>query len=97
MPFINVIKIRTNTSTEKLQVWNRIFLQRLLWWTSGPVVTNPPSSAGDKGSVPGPGTKILHATKPVTTTAEPVRSGTVYHNQREAYSLQLRPNTAKNK
>ena len=76
MPFINVMKIKTNTFTEKLQVWNRIFLQRLLWWTCRPVVTNPPSNAGDKSSIPGPGTNILHATKPVTTTTEPVYSGT---------------------
>ena len=28
----------------------------------GPVVKNPPSSAGDTGSIPGWGTKITHAT-----------------------------------
>ena len=29
----------------------------------GPVVKNPPSNAGDVGSIPGPGTKIPHATE----------------------------------
>ena len=28
----------------------------------GPVVKNPPSNAGDVGSIPGPGTKMSHAT-----------------------------------
>ena len=28
----------------------------------GPVVKNPPCNAGDMGSIPGQGTKILHAT-----------------------------------
>ena len=28
----------------------------------GPVVKNPPSNAGDAGSIPGRGTKIPHAT-----------------------------------
>ena len=30
-------------------------------FTGGPVVKNPPSSAGDMGSIPGRGTKIPHA------------------------------------
>ena len=30
---------------------------------SGPVVKNPPYNARDAGSIPGWGTKILHATK----------------------------------
>ena len=29
----------------------------------GPVVKNPPSNAGDVGSIPGPGSKIPHATE----------------------------------
>ena len=40
----------------------------------GPVVKNPPSNAGDIGSIPGWGTKIPHATgqlSPHTTTTEP--------------------------
>ena len=44
----------------------------------GPVVKNPPSSAGDAGSIPGRGTKIPHATgqpSPRATTTEPTRSG----------------------
>ena len=34
------------------------------WWgdfPGGPVVKNPPSSAGHAGSIPGRGTRILHA------------------------------------
>ena len=41
----------------------------------GPVVKNPPSSAGDAGSIPGQGTKISHAVgqlSPRTATTEPV-------------------------
>ena len=40
----------------------------------GPVVKNPPSNAGDVGSIPGQGTKIPHATgqlSPRATTTEP--------------------------
>ena len=42
-------------------------------WDSpdGPVVKNPPSNAGDMGSIPGPGTKSLHTMgqpSPSTTT-----------------------------
>ena len=40
----------------------------------GQVVKNPPSNAGDIGSIPGWGTKIPHATgqlSPHTTTTEP--------------------------
>ena len=42
----------------------------------GPVVKNPPCNAGDVGSIPGQGTKILHAVElklsPCTTKKEPV-------------------------
>ena len=35
----------------------------MLWdFPGGPVVNNPPSNAGDVGSLPGWGTKIPHAT-----------------------------------
>ena len=40
----------------------------------GPVVKNPPSNAGDAGSIPGQGTKMPHATgqlSPHATTTEP--------------------------
>ena len=43
----------------------------------GPVVRNPPSNAGDVGSIPGQGARIPHATGhlgPCATTAEPVHS-----------------------
>ena len=39
----------------------------------GPVVKNPPSNAGDAGSIPGQGTEIPHATgqlSPWATTTE---------------------------
>ena len=39
------------------------------------MVKNPPSNAGDVGSIPGQGTKIPHATgqlSPHATTTEPV-------------------------
>ena len=42
----------------------------------GPVVKNPPSNAGDAGSMPGRGTKTPHAAgqlSPHATTTEPTR------------------------
>ena len=42
----------------------------------GPVAKNPPSNAGDTGSIPGRGTKIPHATGQLSlraTTTELVR------------------------
>ena len=42
----------------------------------GPVVKNPPSNAGDAGSIPGKGTRIPHATGqlgPHTTATELAR------------------------
>ena len=44
-----------------------------------PVVKNPPSNAGDRGSIPGQGTKILHVTgqlSPGTATRESARAAT---------------------
>ena len=39
----------------------------------GPVVENPPSNAGDAGSIPGWGTKIPHAIRQLSPCAlEPV-------------------------
>ena len=45
----------------------------------GPVVKNPPSNAGDMGSIPGQEAKIPHAMgqlRPPTTTPEPLCSRT---------------------
>ena len=42
----------------------------------GPVVENPPSNAGDVGSIPGQRTKIPHAVgqlSPCAATTEPTR------------------------
>ena len=54
----------------------------------GPVVKNLPSNAGNTGLIPGPGSKIPHATgqqSPCTTASY------------RAYTPQLRPDTAKKK
>ena len=54
------------------------------------MVKNPPSDAGDVGSIPGRGTKISHAVRQVslsTAATEPMCSG--------ASGLQLKPSTAK--
>ena len=50
----------------------------------GPVVKNLPSNVGDTGSIPGQGTEAPHA------PGQPA-----HHNQREAHTLQLRPDAAK--
>ena len=47
-----------------------------MYWDfpGGPVVKNPPSSAGNAGLIPGQGTKIPHAAgqlSPCATTREP--------------------------
>ena len=47
------------------------------------MVKNPPSNAGDAGSIPGLGTKIPHAVgqlSPCATTAEPMHSGPECHS-----------------
>ena len=51
------------------------------------MVKNPPSSAGDAGSIPGQGTKIPHAVGPLspcTTTIELVRLNERAHVQQTA-------------
>ena len=63
----------------------------------GPVVKNPPSSAGDVGSIPGLGTKIPCAAgqlSPSSATTEPARSGAHVPQQR-AHEPQLRHDVAK--
>ena len=49
-------------------------------FAGGPVVKNSPCSAGDKGSIPGRGTKIPHATEPLSPHAAAKKS--VHHNKR---------------
>ena len=51
----------------------------------GPVVKNPPCSAGDTGSIPGQGTKIPHATGQLSLHATTT----------ETRRPQLGPNAAK--
>ena len=67
----------------------------------GPVVKNPPSNAGDAGSIPGRGTKIPHATGQLSlraSTREPSRCNERSRMpQRTSCVPQLRPNAAKKK
>ena len=43
-------------------IWNALSQKRKYWhFPAGPVVKNPPSNAGDVGSIPSQGTKISHA------------------------------------
>ena len=52
--FIFDLKNQTlNGGIKKEQEWD---------FPGGPMVKNPPSNAGDAGSIPGRGTKIPHAT-----------------------------------
>ena len=62
----------------------------------GPVVKNPPSNAGDKGSIPGWGTKIPHATGQINPTAKS-REKLMHHSEEhERYSMpKVKPNTTK--
>ena len=72
-------------------------LPRLGNFPSGPVVKNPPSSAGDVGLIAGQGTKISHAMKQLNlcaATTDFSHSG-VQMLQRGSWVLQLRPDTAK--
>ena len=58
------------------------------------MVKNPPSNAGDVGSIPGRGTRFPHAAgqlSPRATTTELVRLN------KRACAPQLRPNAAKKK
>ena len=60
-----------------------------------PVVKNPPSNAGDIGSIPDQGTKIPHAARQLspwaTSTEKPARQNKRLH------MLQLRPKAVTNK
>ena len=62
-----------------------IIYNNVYWgFPGGPVVMNPPSNAGEPGSIPGQRTKIPHATGQLSLRAlEPAR-----HNYR-ARALQL--------
>ena len=55
-----------------------LLFKKVRWgdFPGGPVVKNPPSNAGDAGSIPGWGTKIPHAAgqlSPCAATTKPVR------------------------
>ena len=43
-----------------------------MWdFPGGPVVKNPPSNGGDVGSMPGGGTKIVHAVRQISAHEQP--------------------------
>ena len=80
--------LRDSNENLKNQTSNRDF-------HGGPVVKNPPSNAGNTGSVAGRGTNIPPAVggpRPYTTTTEPV-----CHNQRETWVPRPKLHTARNK
>ena len=58
------------------------------------VVENPPWSAGDMGSIPGQGTKILQAMEKLSPRA---RTGESMRHNGSSHMLQLRPNSQINK
>ena len=61
-----------------------------------PVVKNPSSNAGDKGSIPGWGTKIPHATGQINPRAT-TREKLMHHSEEhERYSMpKLKPSATK--
>ena len=65
----------------------------------GPVVKNPPWNVGDMGSIPGQGTKILHAMgqqSPWAATRESLSHNERSHmTQQRSLMLQLRLSVAK--
>jgi len=64
-------------------------------FAGGPVVSSPPSNAGDLGLIPGPGTKVPHAVCH-NHRAEVPQPEALAPQQRPS-EPQLRPNAAKNK
>ena len=73
----------------KMKMW-ALFFKNDFQRTS--LVKNPLCKAGDVGSIPGPGTKILHAAEQPSSC--PTREKPVLRNER-SHVLQLRPNIAK--
>ena len=74
----------------KMKMW-ALFFKNDFQRTS--LVKNPLCKAGDVGSIPGPGTKILHAAEQPSSC--PTREKPVLCNERSPHVLQLRPNIAK--
>ena len=87
--FLNFIFQPFNDFFQESKAWDSTFCEKnlktkqnklrpsiesSLWDFPGdPVVKNPPSNAGDMGSIPGPGTKTTHTSghlSPCTKTAE---------------------------
>ena len=54
--------------------------EELMDFPGGPLVKNPPASAGDTGSIPAPGSSHVG---PCATTTEPAHTEPVLPNQRE--------------
>ena len=74
------IEIKSNNMTSghlPREMKNYVYPKTHTWdFPGGPVVKNPPSNAGNTGSIPGQGTKIPHAAgqlSPCATTTELVR------------------------
>ena len=66
----------------------------------GSVVKNPPSNAGDVGLIPGPGTKIPHATGQLNPYARAREASSLWNpcsTTRETLALQKRPSAAPQK
>ena len=64
----------------------------------GPTVKNLSSSAGDKSSIPGQGTKIPHATgqvSPLARTTEPITREAQAPQLKDLMYCKLGPNVAK--
>ena len=83
--------------------FKKAFLSKLPWW---PSVKNLPASAGNRGLIPSPGTKIPHAVEQLSLRATATEGHTTHlqvhvpterpHTmQRRSCMLQLRPDTAK--
>ena len=89
-------------SREKFRSQTIIFVGLKARWTfkrhswdfpGGPVVKNPPTNAGNVGSIPGPGTEIPRVTgqlSPCATTPEPWHLEPVFCNKRSHCALQLK-------
>ena len=100
-------KVATRSQKQKKGSWNHSMdIDRDL--PGGPMVKNPPSNAGDLGSIPGQGTETLRAMGQLSqqvATVEPRCSGAPSIATREkpmncnggSYMTRLRPDTAKNR
>ena len=80
-------------------IFEKIMVKNCPNWDypGGPVVKNPPSNAGDEGSIPHRGTKILHAMgqlSPCTATTEPMHSRACTPLERSPRAIMKSPRDA---